>query len=134
VFNVVAVIPVVDGKLEGVTAMRWRGWDTRHKTGERQFTGEHICSSRTAEGKYWGFTGVPSSACLFRAVLSGHRRRESQWRRRESQRRSVVGGEGLPRWRSDPILLLYHGDFSQMNLTEQLEARFSLNFKWQLIQ
>jgi hypothetical protein len=37
----------------------------------------------------------------------------------------------LPRWRSDPILLLYHGDSSQMNLTEQLEARFSLNFTWQ---
>jgi hypothetical protein len=52
VFNVVAVIPVVDGKLEGVTVMRWRGWDTRRKAVERLFTGEHICSSRTAEGKY----------------------------------------------------------------------------------
>jgi hypothetical protein len=42
----------------------------------------------------------------------------------------AVGGEGLPRWRSDPLQLLYHGDFSQMNLTEQLEARFSLNSMW----
>jgi hypothetical protein len=52
-------------------------------------------------GSTGGFTGVPSSAWLYRAVLSGHRRRESQQRWRESQRRSVVGGEGLPRWHSD---------------------------------
>jgi hypothetical protein len=32
----VAVTPVVDGQLEGVTAMRWRDWDTRRKTGERR--------------------------------------------------------------------------------------------------
>jgi hypothetical protein len=62
VFNVVAVIPVVDGKLEGVTAMRWRGWDTRRKAGERRFTGEHISSSRRVEGKCGGVTGVESNS------------------------------------------------------------------------
>jgi hypothetical protein len=35
VFSVVAVTPVVDGKLEGVTAMRWRGLDTRRNVGRR---------------------------------------------------------------------------------------------------
>jgi hypothetical protein len=54
VFSVVAVIPVVDGKLEGVTAMRWRGWDTRRKAGKRRFTGELIGSSRRVEGKSGG--------------------------------------------------------------------------------
>jgi hypothetical protein len=42
VFSVVAVTPVVDRKLEGVTAMQWRGWDTRRKAGKRRFTGEPI--------------------------------------------------------------------------------------------
>jgi hypothetical protein len=36
VSSVVAVTLVVDGKLEGVTVMRWRDWDTRRKTGERR--------------------------------------------------------------------------------------------------
>jgi hypothetical protein len=36
VSSVVAVTPVVDGKLEGVTAMRWRDWDTRRKARERR--------------------------------------------------------------------------------------------------
>jgi hypothetical protein len=36
VSSVVAVTPVVDGKLEGVTAMRWRDWYTRRKAGERR--------------------------------------------------------------------------------------------------
>jgi hypothetical protein len=30
--------------------MRWKGADTRRKTERRQFTGEHICSSRRAGG------------------------------------------------------------------------------------
>jgi hypothetical protein len=36
----------------------------------------------------------------------------------------VVGGEDSLRWRSDPYGVLYHGDFSQMNLTEHLELHF----------
>jgi hypothetical protein len=51
VFNVVAVSPVVDGKLEGVTAMRWGSPDTWHQAVRRQFTGELICSAVKQQGE-----------------------------------------------------------------------------------
>jgi hypothetical protein len=51
VFSVVAISPVVDGKLEGVTAMRWGSSDTWRKAGQRQFTGELICSAVKQKGE-----------------------------------------------------------------------------------
>jgi hypothetical protein len=62
VCNVVAVSPMVGKKIEGVTATRWQGWDTRRKAGERRFTGEFIDSSRRVEGKQGGVIGVESSS------------------------------------------------------------------------
>jgi hypothetical protein len=51
VFSVVAVSPVVDGKLEGVTAMRWRSSDTWRQAVRRQFTSGLICSTAKQKGE-----------------------------------------------------------------------------------
>jgi hypothetical protein len=51
VSTVVATSAALMRQRWGVTAMWWRGWDTRRKAGERRFTGEHISSSRRVEGK-----------------------------------------------------------------------------------
>jgi hypothetical protein len=66
VSTVVATSAALMRQRWGVTAMWWRGWDTRRKAGERRFTGEHISSSRRVEGKSagggGGVTGVESSS------------------------------------------------------------------------
>jgi hypothetical protein len=52
VASTVAVTPTSHEEAQGFTAMRWRGSSTWHTAGRRRFTGELICSSRKAEGKY----------------------------------------------------------------------------------
>jgi hypothetical protein len=54
VASTVAVTPTSHEEAQGFTAMRWRDSSTWHTAGRQWFTGELICSSRTAEGKYWG--------------------------------------------------------------------------------
>jgi hypothetical protein len=76
--------------------------------------GELISTSRKARGGGGGYDGEspewrPAHG-FYLAVLSGHWWRKSQRRQRESWRISVVGGEGLPRWRSDLEQALYHGE------------------------
>ena len=96
VASTVAVTPTSHGEAQGFTVMRWRGSSMWHMAGRRRFTGELICSSRKAGGKYGGESPELSLGHgFYLAALSGHRRRESQRRWRESRRRSVVGGERL---------------------------------------
>jgi hypothetical protein len=114
VASTVAVTPTSHEEAQGFTAMRWRGSSTWHTTGRRRYTGELICSSRKVEGKYDGESPEWRPAHgFYLAALSGHWWHKSQRWRRESQRRSVVGGEGLPRWRSDLQQALYHGEGNQ---------------------
>ena len=49
-----------------------------------------------------------------------HIAHESGRRRHKFLRREVAGGEGLSRSRSDPVLVLYHGELVSVTLTEQL--------------
>jgi hypothetical protein len=51
VYSVVAVTPVVDGKLEGVTATRWKGRATQRKAGRWWFTGEPIVPAAKRKGR-----------------------------------------------------------------------------------
>jgi hypothetical protein len=50
VFNAVAAIPVSNGELKRIVAVRWQGSDTRRKAVRRRFTGELICASHKAHG------------------------------------------------------------------------------------
>jgi hypothetical protein len=65
---------------------------------------------------------------FYLAVLSGHWWRESQRRRRESRRRSVVGGEGLLRWRFDLHQALYHGEGHQTTWQPSFRVDFLSDF------
>jgi hypothetical protein len=85
VFSVVAVTPVVDGKLEGVPAMRWRGLDTRRKVRRRWFTGEPIGFHRDKLVRWSDLFYRPdlSTTVIFPGprALSTHPEHNLDWRR-----------------------------------------------------
>jgi hypothetical protein len=93
VASTVAVTPTSHEEARGFTVIQCRGSSMWHTAGRRRFTGELICSSRKAEGKYDGESpewrpahGVTTEA------LSPIQVHESTRRRHES-RRQVTGGE-----------------------------------------
>ena len=111
VFHDVAVTPVIDGKLEGVTAMRWRGWDTRRKAG--RWLSPAFLSASTVVTQYGGRSSLLVEAYPRRRtpVLPTYLR--TTW----TGCRTNHGGNRspavkLPRWRPDPLGLLYHQKFS----------------------
>jgi hypothetical protein len=125
VSTVVATSAALMRQRWGVTAMWWRGWDTRRKAGERRFTGEHISSSRRVEGKSAG-GGSPEWS-------PAHRRRRFPPPRCYPLVSSANPGGGstnpcagrspamrIQRWQSDPYRTLYHGTASSERLTEQV--------------
>jgi hypothetical protein len=71
----------------------------------------HAATAAKQEGSHGESPELSPGDGFYLAALSGHRRRESQRRRRESQWRSVVGGEGRSCCRSDLSESLYHQKF-----------------------
>jgi hypothetical protein len=72
----------------------------RRKAGRRWFTGEPIAPAARQRGSTGGSPEWRPAHGFYRAVLFGHRWRESQRRQRESLRREVAGGE-------DPTLAVW---------------------------
>jgi hypothetical protein len=93
VFHDVAVTPVIDGKLEGVTAMRWRGWDTRRKAGRR--LSPAFLSASTVVTQYGGRSSLTVEAYPRRRtpVLPTYPENNVDRLPHESRRQSVAGGE-----------------------------------------
>jgi hypothetical protein len=135
VCSVVAVIPMVDRKLEGVTAMRWQGWDTRRKTRERRFTGELIGSSRRVEGKHGGghrsgvqLTGgedfpIPWCYPLISSVNPGGGSTNP------CAGRSPATSE--QRWQSDLYQATIPLDWDSVSLTVDIQAWFAHKSQWE---
>ena len=127
-FHDVAVTPVIDGKLEGVTAMRWRGWDTRRKAGRR--LSPAFLSASTVVTQYGGRSSLTVEAYPRRLtpVLPTYPENNVDRLSHESRQQSVAGGE-------HPVLAVLSISehctmvfLQSVDLTELLGAQFTPDF------
>jgi hypothetical protein len=97
VSTIVATTPVIDGKIKRIMAMWWRYSDTWRKAVRRRFTGEPIGFHRDKLVRWSDLFYRPdlSTVMIFPGprALSTHPEHNLDWRRHESWRREVVGGE-----------------------------------------
>jgi hypothetical protein len=128
VFHDVAVTPVIDGKLEEVTAMRWRGWDTRCKAGRR--LSPAFLSASTVVTPYGGRSSLTVGAYPRRRtpVLPTYPENNVDRLSHESRQQSVAGGE-------HPVLAVLSQSehctmvlLQSVDLTELLGAQFTPDF------
>jgi hypothetical protein len=122
---------------------RGRWTETRGGYGDGTTAVSPFIHGRWSRGGVPRLAGVASSSPAARiftrlCLSEGHDARitvsNNQRRQHESMRREVTGDEraALPFWSLSGHCTM--AKFSQMDLTVQFEAKFSLNFKWQLIQ
>jgi hypothetical protein len=116
---------------DGGRESRWHGrWtETCGGHGDGTTAVSPFIHGRWARGEYRGWPGWspahPRRRFFYPAALSNTQAlilTPATWITAET----TVGGEGLPRWRSDPLQLLYHGDFSQMNWQSKFRSHFLL--------
>jgi hypothetical protein len=129
VASTVAVTPTSHEEAQGFTAMQ------RRKAGRRLSPASISTSAVVSAVQRPGLFTARSYPWrrYFRdpAVLSNTQALISTPATRITAERAV-GGEGLPHWRSDPVGLLYHGEWHSDSLTEQLQSHFSPIFALQL--
>ena len=120
VSSVVAVTPVVDGKLEGVTATRWKGRATRHKA-ERRRSPVKLSDSTAVNMVRRPELFIDQSLSPATYTRCYPLAPSTDWTgggtNRGGNRSSAVK---LLRWQSDPLGTLYHGDLHSVGLTFNL--------------